>query len=209
MAEEAEEGGGGSGGGDGGSALKKYGPLAAIVLLAQVVLAWVLIEFVLGDNVKEEEPQLLEPVTPTVELYSGDEGETDQLPFYYSTEDFKSITANPAGTNSERFIVASIQLGLLIYKDEENITEEVTEAGSAHESLTRLAQYNSKIVSVVNKTLRLKTIDELQGEFIQDIENEIRDKLNNEIFGRLYGVNEDDDIKVKVSEFDFSNIIIQ
>ena len=208
MAEEAEEGGGGNSGGDGGSALKKYGPLAAIVLLAQVVLAWVLVEFVLSGNVKEEEPQLLEPVTPTVELYSGDEGETTRLPFYYSKEDFKTITANPAGTNSERFIVVGVQLGLLFYEDDEDITDDVITAGD-HESLTRLLPYDKRIVSVVNKTLRLKTIDELQGEFIQDIENEIRDKLNNEIFDRLYGVNEDDDIKVKVSEFDFSNIIIQ
>ena len=46
MADEAEEGGGGAAAGGGGGVLKKYGPLAAIVLLAQVVLAWV----VLGEG---------------------------------------------------------------------------------------------------------------------------------------------------------------
>ena len=48
MAEEAAEESGGGGGGDGGSTLKKYGPLAAIVLLAQVVLAWVVIQLMIG-----------------------------------------------------------------------------------------------------------------------------------------------------------------
>ena len=215
MAEEAEEdAGGGSGGGDGGSLLKKYGPLAAIVLLAQVVLAWVLVEFGLSSNVKEEDTQLLVPDTPTVEVYSGgDKGEMTQLPFYYSKEEFKTITANPAGTNSERFVVVSVQLGLLIYDaDGEDVTEvfnkEETEVLSKA-PLKQLLKYDNRIISVVNKTLRLKTVDQLQGEFIQDTEDEIRDKLNNEIFYRLFPADDDDKTKVEVSEVDFLNIIIQ
>jgi hypothetical protein len=82
MADEGEEGGGGGGdgGGDGGSALKKYGPLAAIVLLAQVVLAWVVISFVFKDNVPEEEQADLIP-EQSVELRSGQVEEKSRLPF--------------------------------------------------------------------------------------------------------------------------------
>ena len=214
MAEEAEEdAGGGSGGGDGGSLLKKYGPLAAIVLLAQVVLAWVLVEFGLSSNVKEEDTQLLVPDTPTVEMYSdGDKGEMTQLPYYYSKEEFKTITANPAGTNSERFVVVSVQLGLLIYNtDGEDVTADKITATDplSEEPLSKILKYDNRIISVVNKTLRLKTVDQLQGEFIQDTEDEIRDKLNNEIFYRLYPADDDDKTKVEVSEVDFLNIIIQ
>ena len=213
MAEEAEEdAGGGSGGGDGGSLLKKYGPLAAIVLLAQVVLAWVLVEFGLS-NVKEEDTQLLVPETPTVEMYSGgDMEEMPLLPYYYSKEEFKTITANPAGTNSERFVVVSVQLGLLIYDDDgKDRTAEVIELPDPQSdtAITKLLKYDNRIISVVNKTLRLKTVDQLQGEFIQDTEDEIRDKLNNEIFYRLYPADDDDKTKVEVSEVDFLNIIIQ
>ena len=214
MAEEAEEdAGGGSGGGDGGSLLKKYGPLAAIVLLAQVVLAWVLVEFGLSGNVKEEDTQLLVPETPTVEMYSGgDKEEMPLLPYYYSKEEFKTITANPAGTNSERFVVVSVQLGLLIYDaDGKDRTAEVIELPDPQSdtAITKLLKYDNRIISVVNKTLRLKTVDQLQGEFIQDTEDEIRDKLNNEIFYRLFPADDDDKTKVEVSEVDFLNIIIQ
>ena len=54
MADEAEQGGGGGSAG-GGSVLKKYGPLAVIVLLAQVVLAWVVINFTVGDKMGSKE----------------------------------------------------------------------------------------------------------------------------------------------------------
>ncbi|MBT4977768.1 MAG: hypothetical protein HOM86_10550, partial [Gemmatimonadetes bacterium] len=54
-----------------------------------------------------------------------------------------------------------------------------------------------------------KTIDELDGEFIHEIEDEVRKRLNKEIFERLFTVTEDQTIEVIVSEVDISNIIIQ
>ena len=47
MADEAEEGGGGNEGGteDGGNVLKKYGPFAAIILVVQGILCWVVIQY--------------------------------------------------------------------------------------------------------------------------------------------------------------------
>ena len=209
MADESE---GGGGGGDGGSVLKKYGPLAAIVLLAQVVLAWGIISFVFKDNVPEEEREDLIP-EQSVELRSGQVEEKSRLPYYYSSEALGTITANPAGTNSERFVVLTVQLGLEIYdRDESPPDDDITNSFNKDnnpEELEKIAAYDQKIVSVIAKTVRRKTIDELDGEFIHEIEDEIRKRLNKEIFERLFVVTEEKKIEVIVSEVDISNIIIQ
>ena len=207
---EGEEEEGGGGGGDGGSGLKKYGPLAAIVLVAQVVLAWVVISLVLKDNVPEEDSQDLID-EQRVELRSGQEEEKSRLPFYYSPELFGNITANPAGTNSERFVVITVQLGLEAYNRDESppdddITEKLAEDTT---TLEKIGLYDRRIVSVINRIIRLKTVDELEGEFIHEIEDEIRDKLNKDIFGRLFRVDDENKIEVIVAEVDISNIIIQ
>ena len=208
--EEEEEGGGG--GGDGGSGLKKYGPLAAIVLVAQVVLAWVVISLVLKDNVpeSEEDPQDLID-EQRVELRSGQEEEKFRLPFYYSPELLGNITANPAGTNSERFVVITVQLGLEAYNRDESppdddITEKLAEDTT---TLEKIGRYDRRIVSVINRIIRLKTVDELEGEFIHEIEDEIRDKLNKDIFERLFRVDDENKEEVIVAEVDISNLIIQ
>ena len=209
MADESE---GGGGGGDGGSVLKKYGPLAAIVLLAQVVLAWGIISFVFKDNVPEEEREDLIP-EQSVELRSGQVEEKSRLPYYYSSEALGTITANPAGTNSERFVVLTVQLGLEIYdRDESPPDDDITNSFNKDnnpDELEKIAAYDQKIVSVIAKTVRRKTIDELDGEFIHEIEDEIRKRLNKEIFERLFVVTEEKKIEVIVSEVDISNIIIQ
>ena len=62
---------------------------------------------------------------------------------------------------------------------------------------------------MIGKTIRLKTIDELDGAFIHEIEDEIRKRLNNEIFSRLFAVTEDQKTEVIVSEVDISQIIMQ
>jgi len=207
MADESE---GGGGGGDGGSVLKKYGPLAAIVLLAQVVLAWVVISFVFKDNVPEEEQEDLIP-EQSVELLSGQVEEKSRLPFYYSSEAMGTITANPAGTNSERFVVLTVQLGLEVYdRGESPPDDDITGKMADRADITdKIDLYGQRIVSVISKTVRIKTIDELDGEFIHEIEDEVRKRLNKEIFERLFTVTEDQTIEVIVSEVDISNIIIQ
>ena len=218
MAEEAEEdagGGGGSsdGGGDGGSLLKKYGPLAVIVLLAQVVMAWVIIQFALKDNMPEEQGDLIPPTEEkSVELRSGQGESKSRLPHYYTGEALNSITVNPAGTNSERFVVVSVQLGLEAYDHNESPPEDITsKLKDDTKVLEDIALYEQKIQSVIAKTVRLKTIDQLEGEFIHEIEDEIRIKLNKEIFERLFSADDEDGEKkeITVSEVDISSIIIQ
>ncbi len=216
MADEGDDGGGdgggGGGGADGGSVLKKYGPLALIVLLAQVVLAWVVIEFALKDNVPEEEQGDLIP-EQTVEMHSvGKQEERSGLPFYYSSPALSTITANPAATNSERFVVLTVQLGLAAYdRDESPPEDDITASLDAdgNDIVTKIAKYDQKIVSVISKTIRRKTIDELDGEVIHNIEDDIRKRLNEEIFERLFHGVEDNTKEVIVTEVDISSVIIQ
>ncbi|MDB4698814.1 flagellar basal body-associated FliL family protein, partial [Candidatus Latescibacteria bacterium] len=162
--------------------------------------------------VPEEEREDLIP-EQSVELRSGQVEEKSRLPYYYSSEALGTITANPAGTNSERFVVLTVQLGLEIYdRDESPPDDDITNSFNKDnnpEELEKIAAYDQKIVSVIAKTVRRKTIDELDGEFIHEIEDEIRKRLNKEIFERLFVVTEEKKIEVIVSEVDISNIIIQ
>ena len=214
MADEAEEGGGGDEGGreDGGSVLKKYGPFAAIILLVQVVLAWVVIQYGFLDGGAEDEEQDPFPEPRSVEVGSEEGGESDELPYYYSPEELTSITANPAGTNSERFVVVTVQLGLKARDLEDNIDISAADMGKKidEEPLkTKMATYVKRIVSIVTKTLRVKTVEDLSGEYIHEIEEEVRLKLNQHLFSRLYSGDEDPSHQVRVVEVDFTNLIIQ
>jgi len=208
MAEEAAEEGGG---GDGGSALKKYGPLAAIVLLAQVVLAWVVIQFTLKDNVPEQAEEQLIPEQANVEIRQGQEEAKSRLPYLYISEDLNQITANPAGTNSERFVVLGVQLGLEAYnRDEAPPDDDITSAlGGNTVVLDKIILYDLKIKSTIVKILRGKTVDELDAQFIHEVQDLIRKTLNKEIFERLFKVDDENKIEVRVVEVNISDLVIQ
>ncbi len=209
MAEEAAE----DGGGDGGSVLKKYGPLALIVLLAQVVLAWVVIQFTLKDNVPGEDQEALIPEQGKVEIRQGQEEEKSRLPYLYVSENLKTITANPAGTNSERFVVLSVQLGLEAYNTDESppdndITDKIEDAHQ-DDIIKKIALYDLKIKSLIMRTIRGKTVDELDAQFQDEIEDEMRQMINKEIFERLFQINDEQKLEVRVVELNISDIIIQ
>ncbi len=216
MADEAEEGGGGDEGGseDGGSVLKKYGPFAAIILLVQIVLAWVLIQYsgLLDGGAEEEEPTFSDE-TPSVTVTSGKADDDGVLPFYYTDDILTNITANPAGTNSERFAVISAQLGLkCLQEDGEDYLEALPPADfkKNEKVFEALEQSKRRILSVITKTIRRKTIDELSGENIEHVEDEVRTELQRQVFDRLWSKEFiDDNCKPFVVEVDFTSLIIQ
>jgi len=193
----------------GGSVLKKYGPLAAIVLLAQVVLAWVVIQFTLKDDVSEPPEEELLP--PTITITSEGKKEAGEiLPHYYTSENLK-ITANPAGTNAERFVVASVQLGLVAFNREEkppddNITDNID---ADPEILPKIARYEPKIRAILNEIIRSKTVDQFDSEAIVEVQDEMKERLNNEVFQRLFASDEENKKEVKVQEIVFSELLIQ
>ena len=214
MAEEAAEENE-AGGGDGGSVLKKWGPLAAIVMLAQAIIAFVLIEFVLRDNVPEQPQEQLIPENSSVEIRQIQPKKEDvraRLPYIYdSPKVLRTITANPAGTNSERFVVLSVQLGLEAYNTEESPPDDDITGDLKNNTvvLERIGEYDLKIKALITSIIRGKTVDELDAQFQNELEGEMRDVLNREIFDRLFKIDEENKTKVRIVEVNISDIIIQ
>lgn len=198
MAEEAASG---------GSVLKKWGPLAAIVLIAQVVVAFVLIQrFFPGGPSAQPKEDLIPPETQVSQ--GGEAHEGGPLPHYYSSKEFEKMTANPAGTNGKRFVMFSVQLGLQAYEEGKNVTEEKL-GKEAEKALAKLHQYDNKIKAVIVGIVREKTIDELEGDALQQVQEEIMQRVNDEVMKRAYAVTEDNSVEITVSEVVFSDIIIQ
>ncbi len=205
--EEQEEGGGGAAG---GSVLKKYGPLAAIVLLAQVVLAWVVIQVTLKDKVGLDDTE--DPLIPEIEqqmVESDDDGSSasTELPYYLKRpEVLERITANPAGTNASRFVVIGVELGLIGKNaDGEQLKPAEIEADAPALLLidSNLGKMKSIILSVLGKTY----IDQFESE-MGLIGDEILGELNRQVFDKI-SWDEDGKKFIKVSEVVFTSKIIQ
>ena len=153
--EEQEEDAGGAAG---GSVLKKYGPLAVIVLLAQVVLAWVVIQVTLKDKVGLDDTE--DPLIPEIEqqmVESDDDGSSasTELPYYLKRpEVLERITANPAGTNASRFVVIGVELGLIGKNADGELKPAEIEADAPALLLidSNLGKMKSIILSVLGKT---------------------------------------------------------
>ncbi len=199
--EAAEEGGGG-----GGSVLKKYGPLAAIVLLAQVVLAWVVIQVAIKDNPATEAPtsELLPQEQQQAPTEEGQDSE--ELPFYYKNEVLDKITANPAGTNAQRFVVVGVELGLIGNNGDGEImtTEEVM--GDAE--LPKVDANLGLIKSIILDALSSKYIDQIEAER-PEIMADLKEELNRRVFNRIAWGDEDDQKSIRISEVIFTTLIIQ
>ena len=203
--EEQEEGGDGAAG---GSVLKKYGPLAVIVLLAQVVLAWVVIQVTLKDKVGLDDTE--DPLIPEIEqqmVESDDGSASTELPYYLKRpEVLDRITANPAGTNASRFVVIGVELGLIGKNaDGENLKPAEIEGDAPALLLidSNLGKMKSIILSVLGKTY----IDQFESE-MDLIGDEILGELNRQVFDKI-SWDEDGKKFIKVSEVVFTSKIIQ
>ena len=202
--EEQEEGGGGAAG---GSVLKKYGPLAAIVLLAQVVLAWVVIQVTLKDKVGLDDTE--DPLIPEIEqqmVESADGSASTELPYYLKRPDvLERITANPAGTNASRFVVIGVELGLIGKNADGELKPAEIEADAPALLLidSNLGKMKSIILSVLGKTY----IDQFESE-MDLIGDEILGELNRQVFDKI-SWDEDGKKFIKVSEVVFTSKIIQ
>ena len=197
----------------GGGVLKKYGPLAAIVLLAQVILAWVLIQVTVVDKVGDDGDtgDDLLPQQTQVELQRGGlETDSGEIPYFWGDVALAKLTANPAGTNAERFVVISLEIGLVGTDDE----GEVMTAAQIEEDpkVAELLPKNLGLIkSVILGVMRAKTIDELDAQVQEDVLNTIESELNQKVFDKLIWNPEDEGSKKKltISDVIFTEMIIQ
>lgn len=193
-----------------GNALKRYGPLAVIVLVAQVTLAWLVIEFAFKTRVNTG---LEEDLTREYAMEFGEKKADTKggLPFYYTSEDLENIIANPAGTNAERFVMFDIQLGLVAHDrskkpPKDDITKKVAADGK---TLEKLGKHTTKIKSIILKVIRMKTVDQLSGDSLHEVEEEIRKRLNEEVFKVIFPITKDSQKEIQVQEVGFTGIVIQ
>jgi flagellar basal body-associated protein FliL len=192
------------------SVFKKYGPFALAVLLAQVLLAWVVIAIAFKDNTPEPAQDEL---IPEVHMMPGQTLETRQhrLPYFYIADDLRDIVANPAGTNADRIVMATVQLGLEAYDREKDPPEnDITKKLDNYPELLETLDKNSlKMKGVILEILLQKTVDQFSGESKHEIEDEVRKQLNEKVFKILFQNSEENSIEILVQEAQFAGLVIQ
>jgi flagellar basal body-associated protein FliL len=195
---------------DGGSVLKKWGPLAAIVLLAQTVVAFAIVWFIFKDNAPEPQHDPLVPAEAVMQR-GGTETKRTALPFLYASDELKSITANPAGTNATRIVMFSIKLGLVATDHDKNPPKDDITMGLAEDTdvLEMIGTYDSIIRSIIVQVVRLRTVDQLDGGRLGEVQEEIRKRVNQEVFQKLFPLDDEHSKEIQVDEVIFSDIIIQ
>lgn len=196
--------------GDSPSTFKRYGPFAVVVIVVQIAVAWVLIEFVFKDGPATQPYEDLLPHEETVVVEKGQRA-GGKLPYYYKSAELKNITSNPAGTNAERVVMASVQIGLVGYDHSKKPPkDDITgKLGENVQLLKKIDLHAAKMKSIITKVLRNKTIDQLDGDNLALVEEEIRRRINDEIFKRVFVVDAKHHLEISVQEVDFSDIIIQ
>ncbi len=214
--EEAEKPSGGAG--DGGSVLKKWGPLAAIVLVAQGIVAWVVITTVFKDKVGGEE-HAAEPILHETQVQEGGTKteHAGPLPEYYSPAPLKKIMANPAGTDASRVVMLSVELGLINTTGSHG--EEEEKGGGGHgggdkenPDFAPMTPYAGKMKSIIIELVSSRGVDELLDPDLRtELKDEIKKKLNSQILTKVFVPDpEKEEQKIfEISEVIFSEFVIQ
>lgn len=221
MSEEEAERPSGGDSGDGGSVLKKWGPLAAIVLVAQVTVAWVLITTVFKDRVGGGD-HAAEPILHETQVQEGGAKaeETGKLPEYYAPALLKKIMANPAGTDASRVVMLSVELGVVDTNMKHGEEEEPAAESGGHggggekenPAFAPMTPYAGKMRAMIIELLSSKGVDELlDPEMRKELQEEIKKKLNTQILAKVFVPDpEKEGQKIfEVVEVIFSEFVIQ
>ena len=193
--------------GDNGSAVKKYALLAGVILLAQAALAWLVIALVFEDRILwVDDDELLPPATERTAVRA-----PGRLPYYYVTSELQKIITNPADTDGQRFVSVSVQLGLVAYDRSKkppdvDITHQLT---ADSKLIARIAPYHTRIRSIVVAVLRTKDMSALEGNAVDAVERDIRNKLNTELFERVFAITDRETRQLLVQEVVFSDFVVQ
>jgi len=167
---------------EGGLNLKRYLPYIAGVLVVQIIIGYLLVNWLFAPDEVLEEEEVVEEVLPAEEEQLATNGPLGIVSVVY--ENIEDIVVNPAGTEGLRFLSAKINLGLASPEVEVFIEEN---------------KQGSKIRDRLIDILRSKTITQLEPENHQRLKDEIKERLNVEGF---LGVN-------AVVEVYFQNFVLQ
>lgn len=214
--EEAEKPSGGGGSGDGGSVLKKWGPLAAIVLVAQVTVAWVLITTVFKDRAGGGE-HASEPILADTQVPEGGvkSDHTGPLPKYFTAPVLKKIMANPTGTDASRVVMVAVELGMIRTNEKAGEEEEEAAEGEGEKEnpdFLPLNPYAGKMKALIIEAISAKGVDELlDPEGKKALQEEIKKTLNTQVMSKVFAPNpEKENQKIfEISEVIFPEFVIQ
>ena len=170
------------------------------------LLAWVVIQVTIKDNPATEAPtsELLPQEQQQAPTEEGQDNE--ELPFYYKNEILDKITANPAGTNAQRFVVVGVELGLIGNDGDGEIMK--TEEVMADPELPKVDANLGLIKSIILDALSSKYIDQIEAER-PEIMSDLKEELNRRVFNRIAWGDEDDQKSIRISEVIFTTLIIQ
>ncbi|MCC7264548.1 MAG: flagellar basal body-associated FliL family protein, partial [Candidatus Latescibacteria bacterium] len=197
-----------------------WGPLAAIVLVAQGIVAWVVITTVFKDKVGGEEHAAEMPLNETqVQEGGAKEEHGGELPEYYSPAPLKKIMANPAGTDASRVVMVAVELGMIRTNKKPGEEEEKAAGGEGegeggNPAFAPMAPYAGKMRSMIIEMLSSRGVEELlDPEGRKELKEEIKKKLNSQILAKIPEFIPDpekEDQKIfEIAEVEFSEFVIQ
>lgn len=132
------------------------------------------------------------------------------LPYLYSSAELKSIVINPAGTNASRFAMFTVVLGLMAVDHGKNLPEDVTgDLAKDADVLAKIGLYDRMIKSIITQIMQKKTIDQLDAMVIHKVKDEIRVRLNKDVFQELFQIDGYNKKKIQVQSVMFPDFIIQ
>ncbi len=195
----------------GRSALRRYGPLGAAILIAQITVAWFLIRILLAPAVpvKAAEDEILKQTLSGQDVTEPAKQDR-RLPYYYAPETLRKVVVNPARSNAERFLMTSIELGLKAYdRDKKPPKDDITaRLGKDAATLAVLDKYASKMRAVIIESLGKRGIDEFERQELIPVKAEIRQRLNDEVMQTAFS-GDKSKRSVVVVEVLFTEMVIQ
>lgn len=195
------------------SAVRRFGPLAILILAAQIGIAWVLIQTLLVPKppVRSGDDAMLAQELMGVETkVTEDEEVARDLPFYFTTEALNKIAVNPAGTEGMRFMLATLQLGIKAYdRDKKPPGDDLTATLAEEPELIKmLEQYGGIMRSIATESFSKQPLEVFEQRQLAPLQEEIRDRINREVLRPAFAASEENK-EVVVVEVVFTDLVIQ
>lgn len=140
----------------GGSPLMKYLPIIGGVLIVQIIIGYVLVNWIFSPSEESPKPseEVVQEASPDETLVLNEEIIYDKL---------EPIVVNPAGTGGIRFLSTEVHLGL-----------SSPALGEQIDQMKLMSRIRDRLIGIFQS----KTIDQLEPERHEALKQEIMEKLN-------------------------------
>lgn len=194
------------------SAVRRFGPLAFLILAAQIAIAWVLIQALLTPKSTvrvDDDPMLAQEWMGEPEAPAEGEESSEGLPYYYQMDALQGVVVNPAGTEGLRYLLASLELGLKAYDRRAQPPEDDVTATLAADAelLKSIDGHGNLMRAIASEELSRRPIEVYEGRQLAPLQEVIRDRINREVLLPAFGGGEPPEIVV--AEVVFIELVIQ